>query len=165
MRVGTPEEYSMRVKEVMTDDVKCCSMDTNLAVAAKIMWESDCGVIPVTDGQGKVVGVITDRDICIAGATRSRTEGEIPVQEVISKNVYSCSPNDDLRAALGTMRERQVRRLPVLGQDGRLAGILSIHDIVAQARSGRGSGLPAEDVLDTFIAIGAPGPSRVTISA
>src|SRR5579872_2795388 len=109
---------AMRVKDVMTDDVKCCSLETNLAAAAKIMWEADCGAVPVTDGQNKVIGVITDRDICIAGATRSRTEGEIPVQEVISRTVYSCSPNDDVRVALETMRAQQVRRLPVVGQDG-----------------------------------------------
>jgi CBS domain-containing protein len=156
----------MRVKDVMTDDVKCCNLETNLAAAAKIMWEADCGAVPVTDGQNKVIGVITDRDICIAGATRSRTEGEIPVQEVISKTLYSCSPNDDVRAALETMRSQRVRRLPVVAQDGRLAGIISIHDIAVQARhAGKGSAVPAEDVLDTFIAITAPSPAHMTISA
>ena len=78
----------MRVKDVMTDDVKCCSLETNLAAAAKIMWEADCGALPVIDGHNKVIGVITDRDICIAGATRSRTEGEIPVQEVLQDPVF-----------------------------------------------------------------------------
>ena len=155
----------MKVKYVMTDDVKCCNLETNLAAAAKIMWEADCGAIPVTDGQGKVIGVITDRDICIAAATRSRTEGEISVQDVISKNLCACSPHDDVRAALGTMRAQQVRRLPVVGQDGRLAGIISIHDIAVQARSGKGSAVPADDVLDAFIAITAPSPARMTISA
>ena len=62
----------MRVKELMTSDVKTCSLDTNLAAAAKIMWDSDCGAVPVTDERGRVVGVITDRDICIAAATRPR---------------------------------------------------------------------------------------------
>lgn len=155
----------MRVKDVMTDDVQCCSLETNLAAAAKIMWDADCGAVPVTDGQSKVIGVITDRDICIAGATRSRAEGEIPVQDVISKPLYCCSPNDDVRVALETMRSQQVRRLPVVGQDGRLAGIISIHDLAVQARSGKGSALPAEDVLDTFIAISAPSPMQTLVSA
>jgi CBS domain-containing protein len=155
----------MRVKDVMTGDVKCCSPETNLAAAAKIMWEGDCGAVPVTDGQNKVIGVITDRDICIAGATRSRTEGEIPVQDVISKTLHSCAPNDDVRAALETMRSRQIRRLPVVAQDGRLAGIISIHDIAVHARAGKGSAVPAEDVLDTFIAITAPPAAQLTISA
>jgi CBS domain-containing protein len=155
----------MRVKDVMTDDVKCCSPETNLAAAAKIMWESDCGAVPVIDGQKKVIGVITDRDICIAGATRSGTEGEIPVRDVISTTLHACAPHDDVRAALETMRSRQIRRLPVVAQDGRLAGIISIHDIAVQARSGKNSGVPAEDVLDTFIAITAPSSPRTMISA
>jgi CBS domain-containing protein len=154
----------MKVKEVMTSDVKSCSLDTNLAAAAKIMWEGDCGAVPVTDEGGKVVGVITDRDICIAGATRDRTEGEIPVREVISRTLYACTPGDDVRAALDTMKAEQVRRLPVVGQDGRLTGIVSIHDIAVEARPNKNSGLRAEDVLETFIAITAPQRERMIAS-
>jgi CBS domain-containing protein len=146
----------MKVKELMTSDVKSCSPETNLAAAAKIMWEGDCGAVPVTDDRGKVIGIITDRDICIAAATRSRREGEIPVQEVSSKTVYTCTPGDDVRAALETMKNRKVRRLPVVGQDGRLAGILSIHDIALQARSGKNGEVMPDAVLDAFIAITAP---------
>jgi CBS domain-containing protein len=143
----------MKVKELMTSDVKFCNLDTNLAAAAKIMWEEYCGAIPVTDTRGKVVGLITDRDICIAGATRSRTEGEIPVKEVISKSLFSCAPGDDVRGALETMRVQKVRRLPVVDQAGRLMGIVSLHDIALHAGSTKGADVPAETVLDTFIAI------------
>lgn len=146
----------MKVKDVMTPDVKYCNLSTNLAAVAKIMWEGDCGAIPVTDSVGKVVGLITDRDICIAGATRARTEGEIPVQDVISKAVFTCAPGDDLRSALETMRMQKVRRLPVIDASGRLAGIVSLHDIALQARSSKNADLPAEAVLDTFITITAP---------
>lgn len=146
----------MKVKDLMTSAVKSCSPTTDLAAAAKIMWEGDCGAVPVTDDRGKVVGIITDRDICIAAATRSRMEGEIPVQDVISKNLYTCAPGDDVRAALDTMRSRKVRRLPVVGHDGQLAGILSLHDIALQARSSRNQELMPEAVLDTFVAITAP---------
>lgn len=146
----------MRVKELMTSDVKSCSLDTNLAAAAKIMWEGDCGAIPVIDESGRVVGVITDRDICIAGATRARAEGEIAVQEVISKVVYTCAASDDARQALETMRLRKVRRLPVVDQNGRLAGIVSVHDIALEARSRKSLDIPPEAVLDAFIAITAP---------
>ena len=146
----------MRVKELMTSDVKSCSLDTNLAAAAKIMWDSDCGVVPVADEHGRVVGVITDRDICIAAATRGRVEGEIPVQDVISKVVYTCAASDDVRQALETMRLRQVRRLPVVDQGGRLAGIVSVHDIALAARSHKSLDIQPEAVLDTYIAITAP---------
>jgi CBS domain-containing protein len=151
----------MRVKEIMTSDVKSCTLDTNLATVAKIMWEADCGAVPVTDDRGKVVGVITDRDICIAAATRPRGEGEIPVREVISQRVHTCTPADDVRAALETMKTQQVRRLPVVAQDGRLSGIVTIHDIALQTRPNRGSSIPAQDVLETFVAITAPSRSAV----
>jgi len=151
----------MKVKELMTSDVKCCTLDTNLAAAAKIMWEGDCGALPVTDERGKLVGVITDRDICIAGATRSRTEGEIPVQDVMTGALYTCAAGDDVRAALETMRTRKVRRLPVVDNAGRPAGIVSLHDIALQSRSSKGADVPAEAVLDTFVAITAPARTAV----
>jgi CBS domain-containing protein len=149
-------EQKMKVKDLMTSDVESCTPTTNLAAAAKIMWEGDCGAIPVTDDRGKVIGIITDRDICIAAATRSRLEGEIPVQEVMSKTVFTCAPGDDARAALDTMRSRKVRRLPVVGHDGQLAGILSLHDVAVQARSSHNHDIVPEAVLDTFVAITAP---------
>ena len=145
----------MKVKELMTTDVKRCSPDTNLAAAAKIMWEGDCGAVPVTDERDRVVGVITDRDICIAAATRPHTEGEIPVRDVLSKTLYTCAPTDDVRSALETMKARKVRRLPVVEPGGRLAGLVSIHDIAVQART-KSSDVSPEAVLDAFIAITAP---------
>jgi CBS domain-containing protein len=151
----------MKVKELMTTDVKRCSLETNLAAAAKIMWEADCGAVPVTDENDHVVGVITDRDICIAAATRPRTEGEIPAKELISKELYTCAPDDDVRAALGTMKTRKVRRLPVVERGGRLVGIVSIHDIAVQSRS-KSADVSPDSVLDAFIAITAPAEAGVT---
>ena len=151
----------MKVKELMTTDVKRCSLETNLAAAAKIMWEGDCGAVPVTDESDHVVGVITDRDICIAAATRPRTEGEIPAKELISKELYTCAPDDEVRVALGTMQARKVRRLPVVERDGRLVGIVSIHDIAVQSRS-KSADVSPDAVLDAFIAITAPAPVSVT---
>lgn len=151
----------MKVKDLMTTDVKRCSPETNLAAAAKIMWEGDCGAVPVTDERDHVIGVITDRDICIAAATRPRTEGEIPARDVISKAVYTCAPGDDVRAALETMKARKVRRLPVVEQGGRLVGIVSIHDIALQSRN-KGSDVSPDSVLDAFIAITAPAQVPVT---
>jgi len=151
----------MKVKEVMTTDVKRCSPETNLAAAARIMWEGDCGAVPVTGERDQVVGVITDRDICIAAATRPRTEGEIPVKEVLSKALYTCAPGDDVRAALETMKSRKIRRLPVVEQ-GRLVGIVSIHDIAVQSRR-RSSEVSPDSVLDAFIAITAP--AQVPVNA
>jgi CBS domain-containing protein len=155
----------MKVKDVMTSDVKSCGLRTNLAAAAKIMWDGDCGAVPVLDDRGQVVGMITDRDICIAAATRPSTEGEIAVADVISRTLYACAPEDEVRTAMDKMKKQQVRRLPVIGTNGRLAGIVSIHDIAVQARPNKSSDIRAEDVLDTFIAITAPSRQRATVSA
>jgi CBS domain-containing protein len=145
----------MKVKELMTTDVKRCSLETNLAAAARIMWEGDCGAVPVTDERDHVVGIITDRDICIAAATRPRPEGEIPVKDVISGALYTCAPGDDVRAVLDTMKARKIRRIPVVEPGGRLVGIVSIHDIAEQSRS-RSADVSPDLVLDAFIAITAP---------
>jgi CBS domain-containing protein len=151
----------MKVKELMTTDVKRCSLETNLAAASRIMWEGDCGAVPVTDERDHVVGIITDRDICIAAATRPRTEGEIPVKDVISGALYTCAPGDDVRTVLETMKARKIRRLPVVEQGGRLVGIVSIHDIAVQSRS-RSADVSPDSVLDAFIAITAPAQVSVT---
>jgi CBS domain-containing protein len=149
----------MKVREIMTSDVKSCSVNTNLATAAEIMWKHDCGAVPVTDGGGTVVGMITDRDICIAAATRSRAEGDIKVGEVLSKQLRSCSPGDDIRSAMETMRTEQLRRLPVVESDGRLAGIVSLHDIAIQARGRQAGGISPTDVVEAFIQITAQPPA------
>jgi CBS domain-containing protein len=148
----------MKVREIMTSDVKSCSVNTNLATAAEIMWKHDCGAIPVTDGGGTVVGMITDRDICIAAATRSRGEGDIQVGEVLSKALRSCSPGDDVRSAMETMKAEQLRRLPVVETDGRLAGIVSLHDIAMQARGRQSGGISPTDIVEMYIQITAQPP-------
>ena len=155
----------MKVKDVMTPDAKAIWITESLADAAKEMWENDCGALPIIKDGRKVVGMITDRDICIAGATRSRTEGEIPVRDVISRTLHACRPGDEIHSVMDTMKRQQVRRLPVIGQDGRLTGIISIHDIALQARPGKVSDLRAEEVLDTYIAITAPSQPRAAVPA
>ncbi len=144
----------MKVQEIMSRNVRSCGLGSNLAEAATLMWEGDCGVIPVTEEGSKVKGLITDRDICIAVATRHRRADEIGVGEVISGQVFGCRPEDDLRAALETMREHKVRRLPVIDKAGELQGMLSLNDIVLEAKEGRGrKGIGLEEVLDALKSI------------
>jgi CBS domain-containing protein len=136
----------MRVKELQTSDVKSCTGDTDLAAAAKIMWDRDCGVVPVVDSERKVIGVITDRDICIATATRSTVPSEIRVRDVMSgQGLHSCGPDDDVRTALATMKTHRVRRLPVLDRQQRLVGIISMNDLVMRAEGRRGADVPSEN--------------------
>jgi CBS domain-containing protein len=87
----------MKVRDLMTTDVKSCSSDTNLAAAASRMWEGDCGALPVVDDDGKFIGMITDRDICMAVATRPRLASDILVGEVTSGAIYVCHPTDEVQ--------------------------------------------------------------------
>jgi len=146
----------MNTEEIMTRNVKCCRPETNLAQAATLMWDNDCGALPVVDDENKVMGMITDRDIAIAAATKGRLATDISVGEVMSGNVYACALSEDINSALKTMRREKVRRLPVVGKDGKVAGILSINDIVLQAEQTKGRQSPEisyEDVMSTFKAV------------
>lgn len=127
----------MKVQDIMTANVETCSPDSDLGAAATTMWKRDCGSVPVVDNERKVVGMITDRDICMAVATRNKLASEIKVGEVISGKVYACAPDDDVRDALETMQSAQLRRLPVVDADGVLHGILSINDVVLHSKKGR----------------------------
>jgi CBS domain-containing protein len=152
----------MTVKDFLTPDVKSCRADTDLGAVATIMWDSDCGVVPVVNDECNVIGMITDRDICIAAATRSTSPSNLRVKDVMSGDVYSCSPEDDVRTALKVMRERRIRRLPVVDRDERLVGIISMNDLVAGAECRKGADVPGEEFLDTLKVI--CGRSTATIS-
>ena len=123
----------MKVREIMTSDVKTCRPETNLAEVVKLMWERDCGVLPIVNANGTVFGMITDRDICVAIATRGQTADRIAVRDVTAGKACTCAPDDDAIAALQTMKSQRVRRLPVVDAEGRLTGILSLNDVVTHA--------------------------------
>ena len=144
----------MKVQDVMTRDVHTCRPETNLSMAAMQMWNGDFGVLPVLGDGGKVVGMITDRDICMAAATKHQDPAAIRVEEVISGQVYACSPDTEIHEALKTMQQRQVRRLPVINaDDGRLAGILSLNDVALKTQPDGNADLKAQNVEDTLRAI------------
>jgi CBS domain-containing protein len=119
----------VKVKDIMSGEPRTCSPDNNLAAAAALMLDGDCGILPVVD-DGKLVGVVTDRDMFIALATRDKRASEITVREVMQSPVYSCGPDDDVQAALETMKQHLVRRLPVEGFGGTVMGVVSMNDVV-----------------------------------
>ena len=148
----------MKVQDIMTSDVQCCGPDTNLAAAAKMMWDSDCGALPVLNVQGQVMGMITDRDICMATATKNKPASDITVWETVSGKVYTCHISDDVHAALNIMKREKVRRLPVVDEDGVLQGIVAMNDFVLLAGEAKGGKAPAvsyEDVVRTMKTISA----------
>jgi CBS domain-containing protein len=143
----------MKVADIMMGTPYHCGPEANLGSATELMWKGNCGFLPVVGTDGKVVGVITDRDICVALGTRGRPSGEVTVAEAMSKKVYSVAPDDDVQEALRTMREGRVRRLPVTVKTGALVGVVSIDDALLRAevpKPGRATQLSSEEVLKTF---------------
>ena len=144
----------MKVKDVMNPDAKAIWITESLADAAKSMWDNDCGILPIVKDGRKVVGMITDRDICMGAAMKDSNPSGISVEEVMSGEVYEATPDEDVEKALQTMREHKVRRLPVINPEGELAGILSMNDIVLKAKDSKGNAqINYADVVETYQAI------------
>lgn len=145
----------MKVRDIMTKTAFSCRSGMSLAEAGALMWEHDCGLLPLLNDAGKVTGVITDRDVCIAVSTKDRLPSQIQIGEVARPSAIVCSPDDDIHSALKTMSKERIRRLPVVNTDGNLVGVLSMNDIVLQAERGDGRRpeVSFEEVVRTFQAI------------
>jgi CBS domain-containing protein len=162
---GRKRRNKMKVKDVMVRTPVSCNCETNLAAAVELLWNRNCGFLPVVESDGKVKGVVTDRDLCIALGTRNRLASEIVVGEVMTDKLFSCSPDEDIHSALQTMRTQRVRRLPIIARDGTLQGILSMDDVVYHVGDGRKSSeLSYEDIVSTFKGIYA-GPLPEPVQA
>lgn len=137
------DEPVLSVESVMSKTVATCRPEDSLNAAAQIMWEHDCGCVPVVDADSRLIGILTDRDLCMAAYTQGKSLREISAGTICSRNVYSCHRDEPLWNAAGLMLRAQVRRLPVVDFDGRLAGILSLSDLARHASGSRpGSGGP-----------------------
>jgi CBS domain-containing protein len=141
---------------IMTRQVRTCSPDDSLNEAARIMWESDCGAVPVTDAGGKLLGVITDRDVCMAAYTRGQPLWACAVGSVMSAPCYYCAPTDSIERIADTMREHRIRRLPVADSEGRLLGIVAIADLVRSLQSSGGASSRAPWFAATLAEISTP---------
>ena len=150
----------MKVREVMTKQTAFCALDDSLASAVETMRKNNRGFLPVIGEGGNVVGVITDRDICIALGRRDERPSEVLVRDVMLPKdrtfprLYVCTPDDKVHCVLKTMRSQKVRRLPVVDREGTLEGILSIDDVVLYACEHAGlQGITCKEVIETYKAI------------
>ena len=153
----------MKVREVMTKDTASCGLDSSLASASKTMRKTNRGFLPVIGEGGNVVGVITDRDACIALGRRDQKPSQVLVRDVILPEgqtfprLYVCTPDDGVHCVLKTLRAHKIRRLPVVDREGVLQGILSIDDLVLRACENSGKeGVSCKDVIETYKAIRRP---------
>jgi CBS domain-containing protein len=121
----------MKVSEVMTSDVQTVGPDQSVREAASFMLRIDAGSLPVTEG-GRLVGMITDRDIAVRGIARGYGP-DTPVRELMTDDLVCARDNDDIEDIASKMSEAQVRRLPVIDAQERLCGIVSLGDLSRDA--------------------------------
>lgn len=145
----------MYVNEIMSQPVVTAPTKCTLDAAARLMWEFDCGIVPIVGDDGRLAGVITDRDICMAAYTQDRPLSAIPVTSVMTTRVFSLRGNDAIDTAEHVMRDNQVRRIPVIDAEHRPIGMVAMNDIA------RLTALPAKsgddrELVETLAAIGAP---------
>lgn len=126
----------MRVADVMSREVELVSPDATLQEAATLMAEYDVGAVLI-GADGSLEGILTDRDILLRAVVNGLDPTNVKVREVMSSTLFTCTENDTLEDAFREMSERQVRRLPVLDVDGRLAGIVTLSDLVRHGRDPR----------------------------
>lgn len=123
------------VADIMSTEVASCHMHETMNRAAQLMWEHDCGCIPIVDDGSRVVGIITDRDICMAAYTQGKALTELPVSLACSRDVQTCRTIDSLANAEELMVNAQVHRLPVVDPTGVLVGMVSMSDLAHHKRS------------------------------
>ena len=147
----------MKIQDVMTSPVRCCTPGDSLSVAAQAMWEGDFGCLPVVDGESKLVGMITDRDLAMATHLCGAPLWMLRVEDAMAKLVFFVRAGDKLRAAAKLMSEHQLRRLPVVDADGRLLGMVTLAALAQLAAdTRRKSSLSAKDVFAVFAAVTTP---------
>jgi CBS domain-containing protein len=148
----------MTVGHLMTKEVATCLPYHTLRDAVRVMLEGDFGSVPVTEGDGskRLVGIVTDRDVCLAAFAQNKPLDEIPVAAAMSRDVRSCSPDDPLSIAETIMSSAQVRRVPVLDRDGELCGIVTLGDLALAARKGEKAPVTSNELSRTLASISLP---------
>lgn len=145
----------MTIEDLMHQPAITCHREDDLQHAAGLMWDHDCGALPVVDRDGRLLGVITDRDICMAAYTQGRALNALQVEQAMSKQVVACQRTDSVDEAERLMSQHQIRRLPVVEGDRKVVGIVSLADVVRRAAKSKGHGM-LHQLVNTLSQISAP---------
>jgi CBS domain-containing protein len=141
----------MKIAEIMTRDVKTCRQNEMLDQAAKLMWEHDIGAVPVVDDTGAVIGMVTDRDACIAAYMQRQPLHCLPASVAMNKHVVTCRPEDNDVVVAKLMAKHKIRRVPVVDDSQRPIGMVSLNDLALAMARGRD--VSASEVAGTLAAI------------
>jgi CBS domain-containing protein len=146
----------MNVEQCMTKSPRACTQADSLSTVARLLWEHDLGALPVVDHAGAVVGMITDRDLCMAAYTSGLPLHATHVGRHMSRTVFSIGAKAEAAKAAELMKSRKVRRLPVV-ENGRLVGIVALSDIARTAgRNGKLRGLSGDEVAQVLASVTEP---------
>ncbi len=155
----------MNVEKIMSHQLTTCGPGDTLEQAASLMWDGDYGCLPVTsDGNRRIEGIITDRDICMAALFKGKALREVRVADVMARTVLTCRATDDIDRVQRQMQDEQVRRVPVVDAEGSVIGIVSMADLVcesARSQYGERREVPASDVMVTLAKISTPAVETV----
>jgi CBS domain-containing protein len=147
----------MKTQEAMSHPLITAPASSTVDVVARLMWEFDCGIVPIVGDDGRLVGVITDRDICMAAYTQGKPLSEIAVSSAMATEIVACHSADAIESAERLMRESRIRRIPVLDQEDRPVGLISMNDIARLAAHAKKSGFNRE-LVETLAAVCQPRP-------
>jgi CBS domain-containing protein len=150
--------YNTRARDVMTRNVATVHPDDSVRHAAQIMADCDCGAIPVVDWQGRLIGMITDRDITVRLVAENMRVGDARVGDCMTNEAFACHENDSLETCMRTMSRHQIRRMPIVDDQNRIAGIVSQGDLAQHASDHTGTG-ERRAVADVVCAVSEPSRS------
>jgi CBS domain-containing protein len=151
---------AMKARDLMTSNVNVCRECNTLNTAAQMMWDHDIGCVPIVDHENRVIGVLTERDVCMSAYLQGAPLTAVSVTSAMSKEMFLCHAEDDLASVERLMRDKQVHRVPVVDGQGRLAGIISLNDIALEAARESQTTRPREvsdaDISRTVASVCAP---------
>ena len=131
----------MQCSTLMKTDVECCNLDQTVEIAARRMAERGIGFMPICYGHRKVLGTLTDRDIVVRVVAQGLVASEVKVSEVFSREVISCSPDDELSVAEALMSKHKKSRIICLDRDETLVGVISLSDVARVETGARSAAL------------------------
>ena len=147
----------MRIAELMTRSPITCRATSTLYEAARLMGDCDVGCLPVVDPDGRLLGIVTDRDVCLAAVEHDRSLRELTVSAAMSTRTLACGPDDPAEDVARTMARHALRRIPVVDDAGLVLGIVSIDDLAGAAER-PGADLSRNVVVSTLAAIAGTDP-------
>jgi CBS domain-containing protein len=153
----------MKCFEIMTANPYFCNSEVGIGEAVRIMWEHDCGDVPVTNGidGGELIGVITDRDIAMHVVTNDACPSDVKVSDCMSSPVITCNGEDSIEKAMEIMSEKQIRRVPVVDENGKCIGIISQADLISHAEEIG----DAWSIMNTLSGISTPGGKAMVVKS